>query len=434
MRVVLHLPRVLLTTVLVPLLALAAACNSDPRTPGAAPDLPAPAHPAADAGTQPAKPGVGSGGSAGSDPTSDPIGSDAAVDAPGATDSASGNDATSSSLSDASVDRGPAATTEVVVKGFTAANIYFGSAMDNHRHAKAMVEFPTSGPWKKITLRLRLSCPAGRCDIWDRWGYLGIANGEAMDAPVTEIARFATPYGVGADWSMDVTDLMPLLAGKKTLAAFIDTWVGPGHPQGNGWLVDATFTFTPGDLDLVPTEVVSLWDVASVEVGDPAKPPAIPARKVMIRPDAARVALRSLVTGHGQGNLENCAEFCPKKHSYAVAGSDFSHSVWRTDCATTAVRPQGGRFPYASRAGWCPGATVVPWVVDVTAATKPGAEAAVTYAPEPWENSCRPTAATCRGCVGASCAYDDGGHTAPAYVQSALLIVYTRATTAAAAR
>jgi hypothetical protein len=374
--------------------------------------------------------GAASGGTAGGADTGGASGAAGSPDAPAALDVPAGNDS-SAAPADTGGDRAPeppATGPDIVVPAFKAANIYFGGEMDNHRHANATVDFPTDGRWKKVALRFRLSCPAGRCDIWDRWGYIGIANGAGKDAPVTEIMRFATPYGVGADWTVDVTSLAPLLKGQKTLATFIDTWVGPGHPQGNGWLVDATFTFTPGNLDLIPTEVIPLWDVASVEVGDPAKPPAVPTRKATIRADAAAVELRGIITGHGQGNLENCAEFCPKKHTYGVAGMDVTRTIWRTDCATTAVRPQGGRFPFASRAGWCPGATVVPWVADVTAAAKAGTEASITYAPEGWENTCRPNASACKGCVGASCAYDDGGHTAPNYVQSALMIVYTRAT------
>ena len=48
------------------------------------------------------------------------------------------------------------------------------------------------------------------------------------------------------------------------------------------------------------------------------------------------------------------------------------------------------------------------------------------YAPEPYENTCRPMAPpSAAGCAfNTGCAYNDGSHTSPNYAQSALLVVY----------
>jgi hypothetical protein len=326
-------------------------------------------------------------------------------------------------------DAGPGAA--MTIDAFRAAHVYFNGEKDNHRQVEADVDFPTAGPWKAISLHLRLSCPTGKCDVFDRWGYLAVVNGEGMAATYTEILRFVTAYGKGGDWTIDVSALGPLLAGKKKLAVKIDTWVAPGGPYGNGWLVDASFGFAPGKPTRVPVQVIPLWDISTVDVGDPAKPTSasIPARTASVPADASAVELRAFITGHGQGNVQNCAEFCPKNHGFSVEGMQFNTRIWRDDCATTAIRPQpGGAAPFAPRAGWCPGATVVPWIVDVTAAIKKGASSAITYSPEPYENACRPEAATCRGCVfNTGCAYDNGLHTAPSYLYSALLVVYKAA-------
>jgi hypothetical protein len=301
--------------------------------------------------------------------------------------------------------------------------------MDNHRRADAEVTFPpATSRWQNVRLRLRLRCPSGGCDFWDRWAYLTVVEGTAPNERLIEIMRFVTPYRLAADWSADVTALQPLLAGNRKLRVFIDTWVAPGNPQGSGWLVDTAFTFTPaaGTREPAPAAVIPLWDVGQFEVGDPAKPVAAarPERTVQIPADARKVELRSFITGHGQGNAENCAEFCPKTHGYTVGAMRFERQVWRADCATTAIPNQGGNWK-PSRAGWCPGALVTPWTTDVTAAAAPGGEVTVKYAPEPWENSCRPGAPQCSGCVfRTSCAYNDGSHTAPSYAQSALLIIY----------
>jgi hypothetical protein len=330
----------------------------------------------------------------------------------------------------------------VVVEPFKATHVYYVGG-DNRRKVYAEVDFP-AGQWKSVSLHLHLGCPPGRCDRWDRWGYIGIANGEGMAESITEIARFGTPFGGTADWTVDVSPLLPLLSGHKKVAVQIDTWVGPGNPEGDGWLVDASFTFAPGVSERVPVQVIPLWDVALSEVGDPAKPLSLPARMVQIPPDADAVELRSFITGHGQGNLQNCAEFCPKTHTYLIGETSVQRRLWREDCAsfcTLTTDPGSGRqfckesptgaigSVRASRANWCPGALVTPWSVDVTAAAKAtGTSTTISYAPEAYENSCRPGVQTCQGCAfNTGCDYNNSSHTAPKYLQSALLIIYKRA-------
>jgi hypothetical protein len=326
----------------------------------------------------------------------------------------------------------------VVVQPFRATHVYY-DPMDNRRKVYAEVDLPT-GEWKSVSLQLRLACPPGGCDRYDRWGFIGVASGEGLDESITEIARFATPFGGAADWTTDVTELSPLLAARRKLVVQIDTWVGPNRPPGAGWLVDATLTFTPGTAERRPIQVIPLWAVGTAEVGDPANPPTIPARMVQIPAEAASVELRSFVTGHGQGNLQNCAEFCPKVHTYTVGAKSFQRMAWRDDCASfcTLTRLPGSAVQVcqesptgvvasvrAPRANWCPGALVVPWSFDVTDVARPGASVNVSYAPEPYENTCRPAALVCQGCAfTTSCAYDDSLHTSPNYLHSGLLIVY----------
>jgi hypothetical protein len=185
-----------------------------------------------------------------------------------------------------------------------------------------------------------------------------------------------------------------------------------------------------------------VWDVATFDYGDPAKPVSIPDRMVPIPADIDAVEVRSFITGHGQGNLQNCGEFCPKMHTYTVGGMSFQKRIWRDDCASfctlTTAPGTGHQFckesptgavgsVRAPRANWCPGALVNAWSFDVTAAAKPGATATISYAPEPYENSCRPGVAVCQGCVfNTPCDYDNGLHTSPKVLHSALLILYKR--------
>jgi hypothetical protein len=41
------------------------------------------------------------------------------------------------------------------------------------------------------------------------------------------------------------------------------------------------------------------------------------------------VELRSFITGHGQGNLSNCAELCSKKHTFIVGDAGLARRLAR---------------------------------------------------------------------------------------------------------
>jgi hypothetical protein len=302
--------------------------------------------------------------------------------------------------------------------------------MDNKRIVDLPVQFPEASlQYKSVTLKLALRCPApGGCDFWDRRAFLGVVRKVGDKDSVTEIMRFMTPYRVAATWTADVTGLRPLLSGAVTMRVFIDTWVGPGHAQGAGWLVDASFEMVGGVPERRPIAVIPVWHETKFEYGDPAKPvsAAVASRSITLPEGAGQVELRSFITGHGQGNKDNCAEFCQRLHGFSVGGMPVEKLIWRADCATTAVKGQAGTWMYP-RAGWCPGADVRPWVADVSAMAQAGRPITVSYEVQAYENSCRPDSPMCGGCaLRTGCAYDNGNHTAPFYVMSAALIVYAR--------
>lgn len=345
----------------------------------------------------------------------------------GAVAGSAGSGAVAGSGSGGTGATGPAPGADAVVTPFDKTHVFFTGA-DNQRVVDAQASFPVEGLYEKITLHLSLDCPPGGCDSWDRFATLGLVTEKGQNgAPdkVIEIARYITPYKVTAAWDIDVTDLRPLLSGDVTLRAFIDTWVGPGSPYGAGWLVTASFEMKGGAPAKVPVAVLPVWDPTYVVYGDPAKPieGTVKAYDVML-PAASSYALRTFITGHGQGNAGNCAEFCKKTHTLTVGGVDHAQPIWRADCATTAVSGQQGTWKY-SRAGWCPGADVIPWVLDITPDVNGAASAPVGYKVQDYENTCRPDAATCTGCtLGTGCDYDGGAHTEPNYQLSTVLIAY----------
>lgn len=316
---------------------------------------------------------------------------------------------------------------DTTVTAFPGAHVYWKGGMDNKRTLDAVVKFPDAALlYEKITLTLALRCPVGgRCDFWDRRAYLGVVRKVGDKESVTEILRFMTPYGVPVTHTVDVTALRPLLAGEVTMRVFIDTWVGPGHQQGDGWLVEATFDMKGGMPARRPIAVLPLWDEMRFDYGDPAKPvaAAVTPRSVTIPAGAGAVELRAMITGHGQGNLDNCAEFCRRNHAFRAGGMRVERLVWRDNCSMTGL-PQNGTWR-TPRAGWCPGTEVAPWVADISAAAPAGQAVTISYEVAPYVNSCRPDAPVCGGCaLRTSCAYDNGNHTTPFYAFSALLVVY----------
>ncbi|RMD96350.1 MAG: hypothetical protein D6812_17245 [Deltaproteobacteria bacterium] len=297
---------------------------------------------------------------------------------------------------------------------------YFGEG--DTRTVDVSVTFPPAdASFSRIVLRYTLSCPEGGCDPWDRLASLFIVEHPGTDGEEPfEIGRFITPYGVGGAFEVDVTELRPLLTGVRTLRSFVSTWVEPG------WIVDVRFEFYPGVPDRHPVEVRRLWHGA-VLYGDPAHPLSeqLPERVERIPEWAVAGELRVLATGHGQGNTENCAEFCAKEHLLAVDDATNRTVLWRDDCKRTAVKGQRGTW-WLSRAGWCPGAAVIPriWAID---ALSPGTDARFRYEVEPYENTCRPDhEPECTDCMSfvTSCDYNGGDHTPPIWQISTLLILF----------
>jgi hypothetical protein len=297
----------------------------------------------------------------------------------------------------------------------------------------SVVMFPSEGTYESITLNLTLACPAGGCDPWDRYATLGIldpSEEDNFDNNLIEIARYITPYGVGGSWTFDLTDIRPLLSGEKTIRGFISTWA-------KGWKVTATVDFKGGTPAKEPLYVVPAWKLKYVVLGDPGKlvAAAAPPASVTLPGGASSVSMWSIITGHGQGNYLNCAEFCQQEHVFNVAGKSHGEIIWRDDCADNPVNPQGGNWQ-PNRAGWCPGADVVPWKFDVTeslSAEMLSGEAAVDLTYDvgvTYENTCRPGADPGGDCKGScaffnvGCDYDDNGHTEPYYKLSALVIGY----------
>lgn len=291
------------------------------------------------------------------------------------------------------------------------------------------VTFPdTNIHFEKILMKYTIGCPAAGCDPWDRLGWVKLFTDTSSGAGY-EIARIITPYNiVGGGYPgtctfwIDVTDYMPLFHDTQILGNYIESWIGGTR----GWLSTIKFAFVEGEVFYKPFKVINLWQDHYIVYGDPSNPHEshLQAKNILIDPQTSFVKARLIATGHGQGNSHNAAEFSLKYHQFIINTDTLTHNLWRLDCSGNPCSPQGGTWAYA-RAGWCPGASVIPWDLNVTTSVTPGQNVTVNYDIEPYENLCRPTNPNCiSGTTCADCNYNNNGHTEPNYNFESQLILY----------
>ena len=263
-----------------------------------------------------------------------------------------------------------------IVTAFDRADQYFGS--ENLRDISTEVDFPETGDWAQVGMVFLLECPdSGLCDHWDRSGSVQLVQDAESESPTTiELLRQITPYRVGMCQYIDVTPAASLLRGKQNLTSYIDTWVGPGHSQGEGWKVTVQFVFYPG-APAAADEVINIWGRRSITVGESAEGSTvadqIEEQSFTIPADATRVEAHLITTGHSFGNTFNCAEFCEMRHDVVINDQVFSVNPWRSDCDVNPVSPQYGTWEYP-RNGWCPGGVSVGDRIDITSAVNIGGE------------------------------------------------------------
>jgi len=257
----------------------------------------------------------------------------------------------------------------IQVTAFDSVDQNFGG--DNLREVTAEVSFP-EGQWAQVGMWVQLECPqSGLCDHWDRSASVQMLLDDSEEAGHTkfiELARHITPYRVEMCQYIDITELAPLLKGTRTISSWIDTWVGPGHAQGEGWRVTVKFIFYPGSEEL-PSEIINVWGRRRITVGEIEPDASVGAQTDPVQfnlpEDFSKVVAHLITTGHSFGNTYNCAEFCEMRQDVLVNESVFSVNPWRNDCASNPVSPQYGTWEYP-RNGWCPGAISVGNRIDIT--------------------------------------------------------------------
>ncbi|MFN8154718.1 MAG: LamG-like jellyroll fold domain-containing protein [Bacteroidia bacterium] len=263
------------------------------------------------------------------------------------------------------------------------------------------VVFP-EGPekWSQVIMHISVACPTTGCDPWDQAGKISLFK----DGQEYELGRFVTPYGKACGpWDVDVTDFKTLLVGKQKLQSYIQVW-GP-----SGWLLTVTFEFIEGTTANPFQKITPLWSTDYHIYGDPAIPYTLPNFNIPIDAKSNTVSMRMTISGHGQGNTNNAAEFSQMTHQLQVNGSNaFSHFLWKTNCGSNTCSGQFGTWTL-SRAGWCPGQQVIPIVNNLTGNVTPGSNATLGYVLQSYTNLL-------------NTGYNGGSHTEPYYRIHAYLV------------
>ena len=305
----------------------------------------------------------------------------------------------------------------------------------NNKDTIVKVVFPTADiPVSTVFMTYELGCMPGGCDPWDRIAAVyAIKGGDTV-----EIARVITPYNKACSWTFDITPYRAILRDSVEILAYIRTWVG----NGRGYYLSIQITMiVDSTAGMYPVELIKLWQNYGWgprwEYGNPNNPidSHLQAIAVHYPQWATRASLLLRITGHGQGNTNNAAEFYDNWHYLKVEaeGSTVvdSFRIWRGDCNQNPCSPQAGTWQYP-RAGWCPGdwvRTHIFWLDSFWTHT-PDSFLVSYYPQKDYVNRCRPDNPSCdpaRDCMPwvNTCNYDGGGHTMPWYLIAGHLVFWS---------
>ena len=218
------------------------------------------------------------------------------------------------------------------------------------------------------------ACPAGSqyCHQWDYdiENYIMTTGGDTL-----ELSRLITPFA-NTGWSrfpatwqqpyiFDVTDFYPYLKNNATIRLFFSGYSG-------GFTANYKFAFIEGVPDRNVVSISSVYKQSS-DYGNAADPinNHLPAISLTAPTGTISAEMRAIITGHNSDNNQ-CCEF--DQHSMNVMQNNtsiYTQSIWRDNCGTNNLYPQGGTWTY-ERSNWCPGALVMPYkfkLQNITAGT-----------------------------------------------------------------
>lgn len=250
------------------------------------------------------------------------------------------------------------------------------------------VDIPDVTPFDTLEVDLTTNCENhrdGECGAWDYLSDLRLCSGEEDAGKPRcdlEMARWITTYWREGRWVTDISGMLPLLAGggKKKLRWWASRQF---DPRPANYVASLSLRFGNRAKGMRPVSATKLFEGGALNGKYNDNYPPL---KLAIPADAKRAELYALITGHGS-ETEQCAEFCNHTHHFKLnAGADKSLAFpgaksadgCRKRVDEGVVPNQHGTW-YFGRGGWCPGLDVAPFIADVTADAKLGADNTLTY-------------------------------------------------------
>lgn len=224
--------------------------------------------------------------------------------------------------------------------------------------------------YEQVLLNIDLTCPSGGCGAWDV-----LADLKAVTATGThELARYITPYGIACGgWVVDITDFKSVLGGEVEFLTSIILYTA------EGWLLDMSIELIDNNTTDTYTRLTSLWQESYQVYGEPTVSHDLDPIAIDIANNTESSHTRMTITGHGQGNTNNAAEFFPVTHALHANGSEYdTHFLWKNDCAANPCSGQAGNWT-PPRAGWCPGQDVIPYVFNTSSVSSAGSSLTLDY-------------------------------------------------------
>ena len=252
---------------------------------------------------------------------------------------------------------------------------------------------------QSIMMYIRLECPSGGCDPWDRFANILVKNSDTNQW--YEMARHITPYGVGNSvldrgLELDVTDFKSLLVGNVELKTYAETWVS------SGWVISLEFDFLAGEPDykyyqITPVIQFNNNSLSGVPYGGENGVTELDETKfdlkksISLGSNIKSAHFRTIISGWGHATPADsdgraCAEWCFRTHKIKIDNTDkFSHNMGPIGCSSNPITNQGGNWS-PDRAGWCPG-MVVPVRIDQFNSDISNSTIDFEYYFEPWTNN-----------------------------------------------
>ena len=250
-----------------------------------------------------------------------------------------------------------------------------------------------------IKMYLRLDCPSGGCDPWDR--YANIMVKDKTTNEWFEIGRHITPYGVDNNaltrgLEFDVTDFKSILTGNVELKIYAETWVA------SGWVISLEFDYLSGTPDykyyqITPVIQFNRNSLSGVPYGGENGNTQLDEVKFDLKksitfgPNIKSAHFRTIISGWGHATPADsdgraCAEWCFRTHKIKIDNvNKFSHYMGPIGCGSNPISNQAGNW-VPDRAGWCPG-MVVPVRIDKFDSDVSNSTLNFEYYFQPWTNN-----------------------------------------------